>query len=180
MKFCTSCGSKVTLQIPQGDDRERHVCPECEIIHYSNPTIIAGALPYYGDKVLLCKRAIEPRYGMWTLPAGFMENGESVEEGALRECWEEAETKLRLDGLYTVFSLPEINQVYMLFRGEVLNGEFGVGPESLESELYSEEDIPWSELAFPVIRRTLQHYFSDRKTGHFPVRSEALYRHIKR
>jgi ADP-ribose pyrophosphatase YjhB (NUDIX family) len=180
MKFCSNCGANVTLRIPDGDDRERHVCPACNIIHYSNPTIIAGALPIYGDQVLLCKRAIEPCYGMWTLPAGFMENGESVEEGALRECWEEAETKLRLDGLYTVFSLPEINQVYMLFKGEVLNGEYGVGPESLETQLYSEEDIPWSELAFPVIRRTLQHYFSDRKTGHFPLRSEALYRHVKR
>ncbi|WP_439133381.1 NUDIX hydrolase [Pseudomaricurvus sp.] len=176
MKFCSSCGANVSITIPEGDDRERHVCIECETIHYRNPNIIAGSLPVYGDKVLLCKRAIEPRYGLWTLPAGFMENGESVEEGALRETWEEARATMELDSLYTIFSLPQINQVYMIFKGELINQDFGPGPESLEVELFSEDEIPWEELAFPVMKKTLQHYFSDRKEGHFPLRSEALYR----
>ncbi|GAB3099289.1 NUDIX hydrolase [Aestuariicella hydrocarbonica] len=176
MKFCSSCGANVTLQVPDGDDRERHVCIQCETIHYRNPNIIAGSLPIYENKVLLCKRAIEPRYGLWTLPAGFMENGESVEEGALRETWEEARAKMTLNGLYTIFSLPEINQVYMIFKGELIDLDFGPGPESLEVALFSEEDIPWEELAFPVMKKTLQYFFTDRKSGTFPMRSEALYR----
>lgn len=176
MKFCSHCGAPVHLRIPQGDDRERHICTDCDAIHYLNPRIIAGCLPTYEDKVLLCKRAIEPRHGYWTLPAGFMENGESTEEGALRECWEEARARLHLRGLYTLFSLPEINQVYMLFRGELANLDFGPGPESLEVELFTEQDIPWDELAFPVMRQTLRHYFADRREQHFPFRSETLYR----
>lgn len=176
MKFCSSCGSDVTLAIPQGDDRHRHVCGECDAIHYQNPNIIAGCLPIYEDKVLLCKRAIEPRHGFWTLPAGFMENGESTEQGALRESWEEARAKIDLHGLYTLFSLPEINQVYMLFKGTLTNLDFEAGPESLEVALFSEEEIPWDELAFPVMKKTLRHYFSDRTSGEFPLRSEALYR----
>ncbi len=176
MKFCSLCGASVTLLIPSGDDRQRHVCPECDTIHYHNPNIIAGCLPIHEDKVLLCKRAIEPRYGLWTLPAGFMENGESVEEGALRESWEEARATIKLHGLYTLFSLPQINQVYMLFKGELADLEFGAGPESLEVELFAEENIPWDDIAFPVMKKTLQYYFEDRKTGNFPLRSEALYR----
>lgn len=176
MKFCSQCGSAVALAIPEGDDRHRHVCPECHTIHYENPKIIAGCLPTYQGKVLLCKRAIEPRYGYWTLPAGFMENGESVEEGALRESWEEARVRLELDGLYTLFSLPHINQVYMLFKGELTDLEFGAGPESLEVALFSEDQIPWDEMAFPVMKKTLEYYFEDCRSGQFPMRSEAVYR----
>ncbi len=176
MKFCSQCGAAVALAIPAGDDRHRHVCPSCDTIHYQNPNIIAGCLPLHEDRVLLCKRAIEPRYGYWTLPAGFMENGESTEEGALRESWEEARARMKLDGLYTLFSLPEINQVYMIFKGELTDLEFGPGPESLEVALFSEDEIPWDELAFPVMRKTLEYYFADRKSGNFPVRSEAIYR----
>ncbi len=176
MKFCSNCGSGVSLKIPSGDDRERHICNQCDTIHYHNPKIVAGCLPTYEDKVLLCRRAIEPRHGFWTLPAGFMENGESTEEGALRECWEEARAELNLHGLYTMYSLPQINQVYLLFKGELKNLEFSPGPESLEVDLFSEAQIPWDEIAFPVIKKTLRHYFNDISKGRFPLRSEALYK----
>ncbi|GAB1261156.1 NUDIX hydrolase [Aurantivibrio plasticivorans] len=174
MKFCSSCGSTVEIRIPDGDDRERHICVECETIHYSNPRIITGCLPVYEDKVLLCKRAIEPRYGYWTLPAGFMENGETTEAGALRESWEEARANITSHSLYTLFNLPHINQVYLFYYGTLKDLDFAAGPESLEVELFTEDEIPWSELAFPVIKRTLEFYFEDRKNNSFPLHSEDL------
>ncbi|MBL4794321.1 MAG: NUDIX hydrolase [Pseudomonadales bacterium] len=175
MKYCSACGSdKIELRTPQGDNRQRHVCGNCDIIHYDNPRIICGTLPLVGDKVLLCSRAIEPRKGKWTLPAGFMENGESTQEGAMRESWEEALAKVDVDGLYAIFDLPQLNQVYMFYKGQVINGEFGVGEESLEVALFSEEEIPWDELAFPTITRTLKHYFADREKNEFPVRVEEI------
>lgn len=176
MKFCSNCGSGVSLKVPSGDDRLRHICADCDTIHYHNPKIVAGCLPVFEDKVLLCRRAIEPRHGFWTLPAGFMENGESTEEGALRECWEEARAELDLHNLYTMYSLPQINQVYLLYKGELKNLDFGPGPESLEVELFTEAQIPWDEIAFPVMKKTLRHYFNDFSDGNFPLRSEALYK----
>ena len=176
MKFCSNCGTSVHLIIPQGDNRHRHVCtdPECNTIHYENPRIITGVLPLYEDKVLLCKRAIEPRYGLWTLPAGFMENGETTEQGAVREAWEEALATPIIEQLYTLFNLPHINQVYFFYKAQLANGEFGIGEESLAAELFSEEDIPWEQLAFPVVTRTLQCYFEDRRQQRFPFRSEVI------
>ncbi|MEH6551184.1 MAG: NUDIX hydrolase [Pseudomonadales bacterium] len=174
MKYCSTCGEQVALQIPEGDDRERHVCTVCGFIHYSNPRIIVGSVPVFQHKVLLCKRAIEPRLGYWTLPAGFLENGESTLAGATRETLEEACAVISNGRIYTVFDLPQINQVYIFYLAELDNGEFGVGPESLECGLYQESDIPWKELAFPVIGKTLKHYFSDRSKGSFPVRTEVL------
>ncbi|MCW8196294.1 NUDIX hydrolase [Proteobacteria bacterium 005FR1] len=174
MKFCSSCGSQVEWRIPTGDDRERHVCGSCETIHYTNPRIITGCLPIYEDKVLLCKRAIEPRYGYWTLPAGFMENGETTAQGALRESWEEAKASIELHDLYTLFNLPYINQVYLFYRGTLNSLDFGPGVESLEVDLFKEQDIPWDELAFPVVRKTLEHYFHDRREGHYPIRTEDI------
>ena len=174
MKFCSSCGGNITLSIPEGDNRDRHVCDECGTIHYQNPRIIAGTLPIYEDKVLLCRRAIEPRKGFWTLPAGFMENGETTQEAAERETWEEAEAKIDIDGLYTLYDLPHISQVYMFYRGTVVEGKFGVGLESLETKLFTESDIPWSELAFPTIKQTLKRYFNDRKTGKFDIHIEGI------
>jgi len=176
MKFCSTCGSAVVQEIPAGDDRQRHVCKDCDTIHYQNPRIITGCLALHEDKVLLCKRAIAPRHGYWTLPAGFMENGETTTEGALRESWEEAKARIEIESLYTLFNLPHINQVYMFYRGQLANLEFGPGIESLEVELFSEPDIPWDQLAFPVVNRTLELYFSDRKTGDFPVHNEDLIR----
>lgn len=174
MKHCSHCGEAVTLMTPPGDDRERHVCTACETIHYSNPRIIAGCLPIHEDKVLLCRRAIKPRYDKWTLPAGFMENGETTEEGALREAWEEARASIKVDGLYTMFSLPQINQVHLFYRGQLSDLNFEAGPESLEVRLFSEDEIPWDELAFPVVGKTLKHYFSDRESGQYPLRTEDL------
>lgn len=169
MKFCPSCGSTVSKQIPEGDDRERHVCSRCELIHYSNPRVIVGCVPFYEGRVLLCKRAIEPRRNYWTLPAGFMENGETTLQGAARETWEEARAKVSNLELYRIFDVPYISQVYMFYRCDLDRGEFGIGPESLETELYKEKDIPWDNIAFPVIRNTLKSFFSDVSNGHFPV-----------
>lgn len=174
MNFCSHCGHAVEHRIPEGDSRLRHVCPNCETIHYQNPRIIAGCLPVWGERVLLCRRAIEPRHGYWTLPAGFMENGETVAEGAARETWEEAEANVSDLVLYTIFNIPWINQVYMLHRGELVDGEFGVGVESLECRLFREDEIPWDELAFPSVKRTLKHYFRDRQSGVYPVHVEDL------
>ncbi len=174
MKFCTSCGSAVELRIPEGDDRERYVCVSCDFIHYVNPRIIVGCLPVYEDKVLLCKRAIEPRYGYWTLPAGFMENGETTGEGAARETWEEARGRVRNLELYRVFDVPYISQVYMFYRCDLERGEHAVGPESLETDLYTEDAIPWEEIAFPVVRETLKDYFEDRRRGEYPLAVEEI------
>ncbi|MCA0901882.1 NUDIX hydrolase [Microbulbifer agarilyticus] len=167
MKFCSHCGHSVVFEIPVGDDRPRHLCHDCGAIHYVNPRVIVGVLPYLGEQVLLCKRAIEPRHGLWTLPAGFMENGETSEQGALRESWEEARASIRVDELFSVYDIPHINQVYLLYRGELTDTNFGPGPESLEVELFDEKDIPWREMAFPVMTQTLKHYFSDREKGSY-------------
>ena len=176
MKFCTSCGSSVTLQIPVGDDRERFVCTVCELIHYTNPRVIVGCVPIFEGKVLLCKRAIEPRKNYWTLPAGFMENGETTPQGAARETWEEARGRVSNLDLYRVFDVPYINQVYMFYRCDLDNGEFGVGPESLETVLCEQQDIPWDEIAFPVVYETLKEYFVDAEAGRFPIRVSAIER----
>lgn len=176
MKYCSKCGSSVTLTIPNGDNRERFVCIEqsCQTIHYQNPRIIAGCLPTYQDKVLLCKRAIEPRYGLWTLPAGFMENGETTEQGALRESQEEANANIRIEQLYALYNLPYINQVYFFYRGELSDLDFYAGEESLDVQLFSEEDIPWDHLAFSVVKRTLELYFEDRRLGQFGFHMEDI------
>lgn len=170
MNYCSDCGQPVTQRTPEGDNRPRFVCDSCDTIHYQNPRIITGFLPTYKNKVLLCKRAIEPRYGLWTLPAGFMENGETTLQAALRETWEEALAEVDSEGLYAVFNLPKINQVYMIFRGELKNTNFGPGEESLETALFEEHEIPWDELAFEVMRKTLELYYQDIKKGEFPVR----------
>jgi ADP-ribose pyrophosphatase YjhB (NUDIX family) len=178
MKFCTSCGNSVALRVPEGDDRERFVCTSCDSIHYINPRVIVGCVPVYEGRVLLCKRAIEPRYGYWTLPAGFMENGETTPQGAARETWEEARARVSELELYRIFDVPYISQVYMFYRCELDRGEYGVGPESLESGLYTEDEIPWDEIAFPVVKETLREYFRDVEKGQFPVRVSAIeYRH---
>jgi ADP-ribose pyrophosphatase YjhB (NUDIX family) len=173
--FCPSCGSQTKLHIPAGDNRERAICSACDTIHYQNPKIVAGALPVWEDKVLLCKRAIEPRFGTWTLPAGFMENGETVEQGAKRETREEAEAELVNLSLYTMLSIPRISQVYIIFRGQLTGGNaFSPGAESLETALFAEHEIPWTEIAFPMIERSLRYYFKDRKRGQFGVYIEDI------
>ena len=174
MKYCSQCGQPVSLKVPTGDNRERHVCDHCGTIHYDNPRIIAGTLAVYDNKVLLCKRAIEPRKGFWTLPAGFMENGETTLQAAARETFEEADAEVDIEGLYMVFNLPHISQVYMFFRGHLIEGHHGAGDESLETRLFDEAEIPWNDLAFPTVHRALKHYFSDRQEGLYPVRVEDI------
>ena len=170
MNFCIKCGASVSMIVPDGDTRERAVCDNCGHIYYVNPRIVTGCLPVHKDQVLLCKRAIEPRYGFWTLPAGYLENGETVAVGAARETMEEANANVTGLELYTVFSLPHISQIYMFFLSELNKAEFSSGEESLEVKLFSEDEIPWDSLSFPVVTQTLEFFFEDRKTSDFPVR----------
>lgn len=170
MKFCSSCGQPVSRRIPEGDDRPRYVCDSCNSIHYQNPRIVVGAIPVFGQRILLCRRAIEPRRGFWTLPAGFMENGETTLEGACRETWEEARARIEQPVLYRLFDLPHINQVYMFYRAEMPAPEFAAGAESEAVDLFEEEQIPWEELAFPVMTDVLRDFFEDRRQGRYRVR----------
>ena len=158
MNYCSQCGQPVTLKIPVDDNRERFVCDHCGYVHYQNPNNVCGAILTQGDKVLLCKRAIEPRYGRWTLPAGFMENNETVAEAAAREAMEEANAKAGPLTLFGIFSMPYISQVYLMFHGE-LASDISAGPESLEVGMFTREQIPWDELAFPVITHSLELYY---------------------
>jgi ADP-ribose pyrophosphatase YjhB (NUDIX family) len=168
MKYCSACGALVELRQPPDDNRLRYVCPSCSTIHYQNPNMVIGAIPEWIDgRILLCRRAIEPRHGFWTLPAGFMENGETTTEAAIRETLEEANAQIAIGELYSMYNLPYINQVHMLFRARLLDLNFFPGVESLEVKLFEEQDIPWDDLAFRPVRFTLQHYFADRKTGNF-------------
>lgn len=174
MNFCNVCGHSLEQRIPPDDDRERHVCGQCDTVHYLNPRIIAGALVTAGEAILLCRRAIEPRRGLWTLPAGFMENGETTTEAAIRETREEALAEVTGSRLYTIFNLPEIDQVYMFYLAGLKGDGFAAGTESLEVRLFREDEIPWDHLAFPVVRRTLQLFLEDRQRDHFPVRVEDM------
>ena len=176
MNFCSSCGNTVIKKIPEGDNRERHVCEFCVTIHYKNPRVIAGVLPVYGDQILLCRRAIEPRHGFWTLPAGFLENGESSLQGAMRECEEEANATVIEPSLYALFDIPQINQVYVFYRATLEQPIFNPTFESSEVALFNEEDIPWRELAFPVVELALHHFFNDRQNGSFIVRHDEIRR----
>jgi ADP-ribose pyrophosphatase YjhB (NUDIX family) len=181
MKFCSHCGSSAIEQrIPEGDTLPRWICSKCGTIHYQNPKVVVGCLPDWEGKVLLCRRAIDPRLGLWTLPAGFLENGETILAGAARETVEEARARVDVGALYTVISLPLINQVYIMFRARLLDLDFGPGPESLEVRLFEEDGIPWNELAFRTIARTLRNYFLDRKLGEFPVHVSSLERRAPR
>lgn len=170
MNYCSECGAPVIVQVPAGDNRPRHVCPACSVVHYQNPKVVVGSIPEWGDQILLCRRAIEPRYGLWTLPAGFLERGETTLAGAARETLEEANARIEITQLYSLFNLPHIDQVYMLFRGRLLDLDVSPGEESLEVRLFFEPEIPWDELAFPVVRETLRLYFRDRAEGRTGVR----------
>ena len=172
MNFCSQCGSPVILQTPDNDHRQRHVCPSCSTIHYRNPNIIAGCIATFDDKVLLCRRAIEPQVGYWTLPAGFLENGETTEEGAARESWEEARARVDIESLYGLFNVPHISQVYMIYRAQLITPTVSAGVESLEARLFSEAEIPWDQLAFSVVETTLKRFFEDRKTQQFSLITE--------
>ncbi len=175
MNFCSHCGShKVEYKIPAGDNRYRHVCCDCGFIHYQNPRIICGCLPLWENRILLCKRAIEPRQGYWTLPAGFMENNETTQEAAERETLEEANARIAIDDLYCLFNLPHINQVYFFYRGKLKDTHYSSGTESLEVDLFKPDDIPWDELAFTTVRKTLTYFLKDRSKGNFIFRKEDI------
>lgn len=165
MNFCAQCGAGVERRIPPDDNRPRHVCAACGTVHYQNPKIVAGCIPAWEDKVLLCKRAIEPRHGYWTLPAGFMELDETSHAAARRETLEEANARVEIINLFAVFNLPQANQVYMMFNSSLRDLDFSAGAESQEVALFAQDEIPWRELAFPTIRYTLEFFFEDRKNG---------------
>ncbi|MCY7386790.1 MAG: NUDIX hydrolase [Burkholderiales bacterium] len=168
MKFCSQCGSgKIESALPPGDDRAREICADCGYIHYVNPKVVVGSIPVWGEQILLCKRAIEPRYGKWTLPAGFMEEGETLAEGAKRETLEEAGARISIEQLYASYSLPEISQVYVLFLARLDDLNYLAGSESLEVKLFHEHEIPWDELAFVAISEALKRYFADRVKGSY-------------
>lgn len=169
MNYCSTCGEKVSFVIPEGDNRYRYVCEGCQTIHYENPKIVTGCIPQWQDKILLCKRAIEPRYGLWTLPAGFMENEETNMQGAARETAEEANAKIDNMQLFCVFSIAHINQVYIMYRGDLVGGTASPGVESLDVALLKENEIPWQDIAFQVISETLKLYYQDKKQGSFKI-----------
>jgi ADP-ribose pyrophosphatase YjhB (NUDIX family) len=167
INFCSSCGSPVALRIPIGDRLARHVCEGCGAIHYRNPRLVVGSLPVWEERILLCRRAIEPRHGKWTLPAGFMENSETVSQAASRETAEEANARIDLGEMFTLISVPHVSQVHVFYLARLLDLNFSAGEETLEVKLFREEEIPWDEIAFRTIAITLRHFFADRHTGDF-------------
>jgi ADP-ribose pyrophosphatase YjhB (NUDIX family) len=169
IQHCRVCGSPTRYQVPADDNRERAVCTACGEIHYENPLNVVGTVPVWGEQVLLCRRAIEPRHGMWTLPAGFMELGESTAEGALRETVEEAGAHVELQGLFSVLNVVRVGQVHLFYRARMLDTHLDPGPETLEARLFREDEVPWDELAFRTVRQTLELFFEDRRKGLFTV-----------
>jgi len=167
MKFCSNCGAPVTLRVPPGDSLPRHVCDACHAIHYQNPRMVVGCIVEWEDRILLCRRGIEPRHGMWTVPAGYLENGETTSQGAIRETLEEANARVEIGPLYALYNIPHISQVYILFRARLLDDRIKPGAETLEVKLFPEEEIPWERIAFATVRNTLQHYYSDRRSGEY-------------
>ena len=169
IKHCKACGAEARYAIPADDNRERATCSVCGTVHYENPLNVVGTVPVWGDQVLLCRRNIEPRYGYWTLPAGFMELGETLAQGATRETEEEAGARIELEGLYTVLNVVRVGQVHFFYRARLLDTDFAPGPESIEAQLFTEAQVPWEELAFRTVKETLLRYFEDRRTGRFDL-----------
>jgi ADP-ribose pyrophosphatase YjhB (NUDIX family) len=180
MNFCSHCGSGVRLQIPRGDDRPRYVCSTCGAIHYQNPKVVVGCIATWEAKILLCRRSIEPRYGTWTIPAGYLENGETVAQGAQREVLEEARAEVRQMELFGLYNICHVSQIYLIFRGRMIDESYAAGDESLEARLVEPADIPWDDLAFPVIEQTLQRYVEARRRGDFKFHIEDVVRRMKR
>jgi len=161
-------------RVPTGDNRERDCCDNCGTIHYVNPRPVVGTIPVWGEQVLLCKRAIEPRLGKWTLPAGFMEVGESTAKGAERETMEEAGARICLGPLFTMLDVPHVEQVHIFFRADLLDLDFAPGSESLEVRLFLEHEVPWDELAFRTVSTTLRLFFEDRRAGRFAIHTKEI------
>jgi ADP-ribose pyrophosphatase YjhB (NUDIX family) len=163
--YCSDCGARTLTRIPDGDHLPRQVCEACGVVHYQNPRIVVGCVPEHDGRILICRRAIEPRHGYWTIPAGFLENGETLEQGAARECMEEALAEVRIGSLLAVVNVTQAHQVHVFFRATLARPSHGAGPESLETALVDAADIPWADIAFPSTRYTLERYLADRASG---------------
>jgi len=174
MKFCPSCAAPLAKRVPPGDSLPRYLCDACGSIHYENPRLVVGCLPELEGRILLCRRAIEPRYGYWTLPAGFMENGETTAQGAARETLEEAGARVELTAPFSMISVPYVNQVHMFYRARLLDLEFKPGDESLEVSLFEEAKVPWKDIAFRTVGLTLKHWFADRARGSYGFHAEDI------
>lgn len=174
IKYCTHCGADVSFEIPAGDALPRHVCKRCGHIHYENPRLVVGCVATWEGRILLCRRAIEPQRGFWTLPAGFMENGETTAEAASRETHEEARARIIIDAPFAMVSIAHINQVHLFYRGRLATADYSAGEESLEVALLRPEDIPWSDIAFRSVTHCLEHYLADVTQGHFGFHETAL------
>ncbi|SPU53160.1 NUDIX hydrolase [Bordetella trematum] len=168
-RFCSQCGSPVQHRVPEDDNRARDICDHCGAIHYQNPRMVVGTVPVWEGKILLCRRAIEPRYDTWTLPAGFMELGESTAQGAARETLEEAGARIELGQLYTIIDVPQVDQVHIFYLARALGPELDPGPESLEARYFALDEIPWPELSFRTVATTLERYCEDQREGRFPT-----------
>jgi ADP-ribose pyrophosphatase YjhB (NUDIX family) len=168
MNYCSNCGKTISFNTPPGDDRPRYICDSCGTIHYQNPLLVVGCIPETDNKILLCRRAIEPCSGKWTLPAGYLENGETVSAGAMRETYEEARANVKIIAPYAMYNISHVNQIYLMFRAHLVDSNFRPGPESSDVKLFFEEEIPWDEIAFTVISKTLRDYYNDRLTGEYP------------
>ncbi len=170
IKHCKNCGTAVVYRIPDdGDTKHRAVCPNCHTVHYENPLNVVGTVPHLGDRVLLCKRNIEPRFGKWTLPAGFMELDETLAQGAARETVEEAGAEFEMEGLFSILNVARVGQVHVFYLARLLSDQFDPGAETIETQLFLEADIPWGEIAFRTVKETLEHYFADRRSGQFSI-----------
>ncbi len=171
IRHCRACGGEAVYLVPADDNRERAVCTRCGTIHYENPINVVGTVPVWENRVLLCRRAIEPRHGLWTLPAGFLEIGESTAAGAIRETVEEAGAHIELEGLFSVLNVVKVAQVHLFYRARLVDTAFAPGPETIEARLFTEDEVPWDRLAFRTVEQTLTHFFADRRRGQFGVHS---------
>ncbi len=174
IRHCRACGSPVAYRVPADDNRERAVCGGCGEIHYENPINVVGTVPVWGEQVLLCRRAIEPRHGLWTLPAGFLELGETAADGARRETDEEAGARIELLELFSLLDVPRVGQVHLFWRARLLDTQLNPGPETLEARLFREDEVPWDQIAFRTVRRTLECFFEDRRRGQWALHVEAI------
>ena len=168
IQHCRQCGAKVLYRLPDdGDTKQRAVCTMCNTVHYENPLNVVGTVPHWGDRVLLCKRNIEPRLGKWTLPAGFMELNETTAEGAARETDEEAGAQFEMQDLFSLLNVARVGQVHFFYRARLISDQFNPGTETIEAKLFTEAEIPWDEIAFRTVKETLEHYFADRRAGSY-------------
>ena len=170
IKHCKNCGTAVVYRLPDdGDTKQRAVCPACVTVHYENPLNVVGTVPHWGDQVLLCKRNIEPRFGKWTLPAGFMELHETLAQGAARETVEEAGAQFELEGLFSILNVAPVGQVHFFYKAKLLSDQFDPGFETIAAQLFTEDQIPWGEIAFKTVKETLLRYFADRRAGSYGI-----------